>query len=373
MRCGSRLLCPSRGLASGVIAALRADREFAVAVRTRVHFHLTVAALVFRRRRFVSNGVLAANIVGHGTADGVNCIQRFGEESEAARSLGHDLQGTSGVLRVLFLLQDANGVNRWSAVALQTPYRLLQSFCALVVVSVRNYKNDFLFALRFFFQVVRGSYDGIVERRAAASLDLFQPRFQLVDVGSEILVKVVLVVEVDDEHLIIGIRRAHQIQGGCVHLLALLAHGTRAIDHDAHGDGDLFLAERRDGLEMPVLVDVEVALIEAGDDALLVVDDRGVQHDFFDIFAENEDAAVGGIRILPLIRSDDLPRGDWRRRAAGRSRWGIRRRLGTSNRSRRRLVRGSALRLRVRAGFINRFWVGHGFSWAVQGLAKYGL
>src|SRR5208282_6761345 len=99
------------------------------------------------------------------------------------------------------------------------------------------------------------------------------------------------------------------------------------------------------------LVDVEIALIESGDDALLVVDDSGVQHDFVDILAENEDAAVGGIRILPLIRSGirngDLPRGDWRRRAAGRYRWGIRRRLRTGNRSRRRLVRVSALGLRV--------------------------
>src|SRR5208282_3637958 len=105
----------------------------------------------------------------------------------------------------------------------------------------------------------------------------------------------------------------HQIQSRCVHLLALLAHGTRVIDHDTHGDGDVFLAERGNGLEMPVLVDVEIALIESGDDALLVVDDSGVQHHFLDILAENEDAAVGGIRILPLIRSGirsgALPRG----------------------------------------------------------------
>ena len=112
-------------------------------------------------------------------------------------------------------------------------------------------------------QVVGGGYDRIVERRAAASLDFFQPLFQLIDVGSEILVKVVLVVEVDDEHLIIWIRRAHQIQGRGVHLLPLLAHGTGVIDHDAHGNGNVFVAERGDGLGMPILVDVEIALIEA--------------------------------------------------------------------------------------------------------------
>src|SRR5208282_6892982 len=122
-------------LGSSVIAAFRADGEFA-AVRMGIHFHFTISALVFRRRRFVSNDVLGANVVGHRAADAVNFVQRFGEESEAASSLGHDLQSTFSVLRVLFLLQDANGVNRWSAVHLQTPYRLLQSFCALVVVSV---------------------------------------------------------------------------------------------------------------------------------------------------------------------------------------------------------------------------------------------
>ena len=56
------------------------------------------------------------------------------------------------MLRMLFALQDANGINGWSILALQTPYGLLESFGALVVLSVRNYKNNFLFELRFFFK-----------------------------------------------------------------------------------------------------------------------------------------------------------------------------------------------------------------------------
>ena len=51
--------------------------------------------------------------------------------------------------------------------------------------------------------MVSGGYDRIVERGATASLDFFQSRFQLIDAGSEILIKVVLVVEVDDEHLVV--------------------------------------------------------------------------------------------------------------------------------------------------------------------------
>ncbi len=143
--------------------------------------------------------------MGHAAADGVNFVQCLGEKSEAASSLGHDLQGAFGVLRVLFAFQDANGVNSRSAVALQTPHRLLESFGALVVLSVRNHKNDFLFELPFLFQVVSGGNDRIVECSAAASLDFFQPSFELIDVGSEILIKVVLVVEVDDEYLVVRI------------------------------------------------------------------------------------------------------------------------------------------------------------------------
>src|ERR1700694_1092894 len=145
------LLRPRSRFGPGVIAALRPDGEFAVAARSGIHFHLTIAALVFRRRRFVSNGVLRSDIVRHTAADGVNFVQRFREESEAARSLRHDLQRTFGMLRMLFALQDANGVNRRSILALQTPHSLLESFGALVVLSVRHYKNDFLFQLRFLF------------------------------------------------------------------------------------------------------------------------------------------------------------------------------------------------------------------------------
>src|SRR5208282_758300 len=88
---------------------------------------------------------------------------------------------------------------------------------------------------------------------------------------------------------------------------------------------------------MPIFINVEIALVEGGDDALLVVDHGGMQHHLFDLLAKNEDAALGGIRILSGTR-----RGRWG------GRWRIRRRLGTRGRSGRRLVRGSRLGLRVR-------------------------
>src|ERR1019366_8954517 len=198
MQCDARLLRSGGGLGSSVIPAFRSDGEFTVAPRTSIHFHLTIATLVFRRRRLISNGVLAANIASHFTADGVHFVQRLGKESEAAGSLRHDLQGAFGLLGVLFLLQNANGVNRWSSVALQTPHGLLESFGALVVLSIRNYENDFLFELRALFQVVGGVCNCIIKRRAATRLDFFESFLQLLDVGSEILVKPELVVEVDN-------------------------------------------------------------------------------------------------------------------------------------------------------------------------------
>src|ERR1700675_4064689 len=57
------LLRPRSRLGPRVITAFRANCEFAVAARPRIHFHLTIAALVFRRRRFVSNGVLGSDLV----------------------------------------------------------------------------------------------------------------------------------------------------------------------------------------------------------------------------------------------------------------------------------------------------------------------
>src|SRR5208282_5916759 len=57
------------------------------------------------------------------------------------------------------------------------------------------------------------------------------------------------------------------------------------------------MPERSYGLRMSILIDIEIALVEARYNMLLVVDHGGVQHDFFNLFAENKRAVVG-IRIL---------------------------------------------------------------------------
>src|ERR1035437_6641279 len=171
MQCDARLLRSGGGLGSSVIPAFRSDGEFTVAPRTSIHFHLPIATLVFRRRRLISNGVLAANIASHFTADGVHFVQRLGKESEAAGSLRHDLQGAFGVLRVLFLLQDANGVNGGSAVALQTPHPLLESFGPLLVASVRKRMKPLLEGILRLLQGVGEGNARVVKPGAPGSLD----------------------------------------------------------------------------------------------------------------------------------------------------------------------------------------------------------
>jgi len=46
---------------------------------------------------------------------------------------------------------------------------------------------------------------------------------------------------------------------------------------------------------MSILVDAEVALIEIGDDVLLIVEYGGMQQDFLDLLAKNEGAVVGRV------------------------------------------------------------------------------
>ncbi len=147
-------------------------------------------------------------------------------------------------------------------------------------------------------QVNGGGNDGVIEGGASARLNFFQPFFQLIDAGSEILVELVLVVEIDDADFVTGIRRAHQVERGRIHLGPLFAHGARVVVDDAQGDGNIFAVKRGDSLRVPVFENGEATFIEIGDDVLLVVDDGGVQDDFIHLLAEYKHAAIGGIRVL---------------------------------------------------------------------------
>lgn len=146
--------------------------------------------------------------------------------------------------------------------------------------------------------MVSRGHHRIVERCASPRFDFFQPLFQFVDARSEILVEVVLVVEINDADFIIGIGSSHQIQRGCVYLLTFFAHRSGVVHHDTHGNRDVVMVKRGDCLRMSVFKDVEVALVEIGDNVLLVVDYRGVKYHLFNLFLEDEDPGIARIGIL---------------------------------------------------------------------------
>ena len=52
------------------------------------------------------------------------------------------------------------------------------------------------------------------------------------------------------------------------------------------------MAKRRDRLRLTVLIDRERSLIEIGYEVLLIVEDRGVEDDLFNLFLEDESPTV---------------------------------------------------------------------------------
>ena len=64
-------------------------------------------------------------------------------------------------------------------------------------------------------------------------------------------------------------------------------------------DRDIYVMERDDVLWLPIFVNRECALIEIGNDVLMVVNDGGMQHDLVHVFFEDEDALV--VELVFLI------------------------------------------------------------------------
>ena len=119
-----------------------------------------------------------------------------------------------------------------------------------------------------------------------------------IDIGGEILIEIVLVVEVDDKDLIVGIARADEVEGGRIDFFALLAHRAGIVDDDAHCDRYILVAKGSNGLRAAVLENGKCGLFEVGHHTLLVIDHGGMQHHFFDLLPENEDAVIAGIGRL---------------------------------------------------------------------------
>src|ERR1700722_3523667 len=135
-------------LRTRVVAALGADGHLSVAFGLGLDVHRAKAPRTPWIRRLVADGVLAADIAGHGAADLIHFIKRPREKGDATGALRHLFQSTSGAFRMLFLAQNPDGVDRRSVLTLQLFHGLLQSFEARVVFSVGHNKQHFLLQLR---------------------------------------------------------------------------------------------------------------------------------------------------------------------------------------------------------------------------------
>jgi len=89
-----------------------------------------------------------------------------------------------------------------------------------------------------------------------------------------------------------GIAGLHQVDGRLVHRRPLVTHRTGIVDDDPKCYRDIFVAEGGDLLGLSVFPDLEVALVEAGYEPLVVVHNGRVEHDFFNLLFENEPAAL---------------------------------------------------------------------------------
>ena len=165
---------------------------------------------------------------------------------------------------------------------------MFQALLALVILTIGDHKKHALVQLSALFQMIGRSCDRIVKRRPAARVDLLQRLAHLAQVGREVLIEIVLIIEVDDEHLILCVTRLHKIDGRLVHLIPLFPHRPRIVDHDPHGYRNILTPERNNGLRPPVLKHREGLFVEVRHQALLVIHHGGMQHHFLHPLRKDE-------------------------------------------------------------------------------------
>jgi len=105
-------------LRGGVIAALGADGQLAVAFGFGFDHHLAKAAGAPGVGGFVADGVLVADVAGNGATDLVDFIERLGKEGNASGVLGDNFERAAGAFGMLFFAQDSDGVDGGSILRL---------------------------------------------------------------------------------------------------------------------------------------------------------------------------------------------------------------------------------------------------------------
>src|SRR5215831_9400989 len=130
------LFCSGGRLRTGIVTTLGANHHFAVAFGLGVDVDLAESAGALGIGRLVTDGVLIADVVGDVAADLIHFIECLGEECDATRAVGKNLQRFLGALGVLFVTEDSDRVDRRPVLLLQLLDGLLQSFAAGVVFAV---------------------------------------------------------------------------------------------------------------------------------------------------------------------------------------------------------------------------------------------
>src|SRR5436305_6564012 len=176
-------------------------------------------------------------------------------------------------------------------------YRLLQGLLAGIILAIGNHENRFALQARVGQVISRGD-DRVIKRRTAARFYMFECGLKLLDVASEFLVEVVLVIEIDDKNLVVGIAGPHQIQRSLVNRITLLSHRAGVVDHNTDGDREIFLMEVSDLLRLIVLKDGEVSFVQIIDQVVPVIDNGRVQGHFPSFSPEYESTILTADRGL---------------------------------------------------------------------------
>src|ERR1700686_629212 len=115
-----------------------------------------------------------------------------------------------------------------------------------------------------------------------------QGNLQQPHIGGEILIKIIVLAEVNDEDLVLWIARPNQIENCAINLVAFIAHGSGIIHHDSHGYWNVLTAERGNGLRHSVFKYRKCVSIQIRHQVPLAVEYSGVEHDLLDFFLEHE-------------------------------------------------------------------------------------
>ena len=130
-------------------------------------------------------------------------------------------------------------------------------------------------------------------------------------------VEIIFVVEIHDESFVLRVAGLHEGQRRGIHLRALFAHAAAVVDHQAHGDRNIFAARKRKSSARLCPRKLEIILRQRpGTNWPLLVGHRGVQHHQVHVRLDAVASAPAGI---PAEAEAEAAVGSWILRAQQRA------------------------------------------------------